>query len=217
MPTHPPLDPGPGSWPSSSRSCSPCWSPPRCHGRAASTRGPGRSGCGRSSPDPEVVHGFDPPDAPTARATAASTWPARRRAGARRAGRPGDVAGAARRSGGGRRRPRRHPHDLRACGRGVRVGDQVARGEPVGTLELAGLALLPPGLPALGLDPGRHLPRPARPGRRRSDAAAAALARLRLPPPADPGAAQPYAVLLATLFGDRGDPPSPTAERPDRR
>ena len=39
-------------------------------------RGPDdRSACGRSTPEPEVVRGFEPPPTPTPPATAASTWP----------------------------------------------------------------------------------------------------------------------------------------------
>ena len=60
----------------------------------------------------------------------------------------------------------------------VHVGDHVATGAVVGRLQLVRLALLPPGLPALGADRGRGaLPRPAH-ARRGGPGPAAAAVRL---------------------------------------
>ena len=119
------------------------------------------------------------PTRPTARATAASTcsarwasrcWP---------------------------RCPARSPSPASLAGRGVVVVDHGATrttyepvgrdgrrrharsraGAQIGTLAAGRVPLLPARLPALGLDRGRDLPRPAPPGRRRPGAAAAAVAR----------------------------------------
>ena len=152
-------------------------------GGAAVARGPGPLpeplGVWPLTPVPEVLAGFDPPDQP---------WGSGHR-GVDLAGSPGQVvraalAGTVRFAG-------------RLAGRGVvvvdhgdtrttyepvlatpAVGDPVARGQPIGTLDLAGSHCLPARLPALGLAPGRPLPRPAGPRRRRAGAAAAAVARL---------------------------------------
>ena len=59
----------------------------------------------------------------------------------------------------------------------VAVGTPVAAGAPGRHPRARRVALLPARLPALGLDRGRDLPRPAPPGRRRAGPAAAALAR----------------------------------------
>ncbi len=83
---------------------------------------------GRWRRGPRSSAGFDPPATAGARATAASTCsgtPASRCA-PRSAGTV-TFAGAARRAGRGGRRPRRHPHDLRA---GERDGARRRRGGP---------------------------------------------------------------------------------------
>ena len=156
-------------------------------------------------PEPEVVRPFDPPDSPYgAGHRGVDLLGARRPAGARGAARHGHLRRPAGRPRGRRGRPRRHPHDLRAGHRHRRRRHTGrARAAALGTLDAAGLALLPAGLPALGLDRGRDLPRPAAPGRRRPGPAAAAVAD-------DPVAAPPAGLL------DQPDRVAADVRRPGR-
>ena len=100
-------------------------------------------------------------------------------AGARRAGRHGDLrracSPAAAWSSSTTATPGPPTSRSTRHGRGRRSG-RPRRGRSA-RLQARRLALPPAGLPALGLAARRDLPRPARPGRRRPGAAAAALAR----------------------------------------
>ena len=149
-------------------------SPPRSSSPAASASAPRETdpvgGVAAAPGARRWSSGFDPPDTPWGAGS-----PRGRPGSAARAGRPDRACpgGCASRGAGRprrrRRRPRRHAHDVRA-GRPARVavGDQVAAGDVIGRLAVAGLPLPPPRLPALGLDRGRDLPRPAAARRRRS-------------------------------------------------
>ena len=127
-------------------------------------------------PAPEVVRGLRPPGVDLGAGPPG--------------GRPGRAARAAGpRGAAGPDRLRRHPSPgapvVTVAHGGTRTtyepvattlprGTPVAAGDAIGSLGVVGLALLPPRLPPLGLDPGRDLPRPVAPRRRRPGAAAAA-------------------------------------------
>ena len=153
-------------------------SPARGRARAARRRHrPGRA-CGRCSPSPRWSTPSTRPTRPTVRATAASTCSARSGQPVL-AALPGAVTYAGSLAGRGvvvvDHGATRTTYEPVAAT--VTVGTPVAAGTPDRHPRARRVALLPAGLPALGLDRGRDLPRPAPPGRRRAGPAAAALAR----------------------------------------
>ena len=152
-------------------------------GSGAAARAPGPLpeplGVWPLTPVPEVLAGFDPPDQP---------WGAGHRGvdlagspgqvGPRRPGRHRPLRRAARRPGRRGGRPRRHPDHLRARPRHRRRGGPRRARAADRHARPRGRPLPAPRLPALGLAPGRRLPRSAGPRRRRAGAAAAVVARL---------------------------------------